>query len=255
MSVKISIITATFNSATTVGATIESVNQQRYKNFEHIFVDGYSTDDTLSVLRRHARKDAVIDSQRDDGIYDALNRGIGLSKGDIVGFLHSDDCLASEETLSKIAKVFEDPNVSVCYGDLEYVSARNTSKVVRYWRAGAFNLKSLQHGWMPPHPTVYIRKSLLKKMPFRLNYLISADYEWILRIFKTKDITAHYIPEVIVKMRLGGASNRSFKNIWQKTKEDLQAIKLHNIGGIPTLILKNLRKMTQFINHRKKEDK
>lgn len=255
MSVKISIITATFNSASTVGATIDSVNQQRYQNFEHVFVDGSSTDGTVSEVRRYARAGAVIDSQLDEGIYDALNRGVGLSTGDVVGFLHSDDYFASEETLSKIAQVFEDPNITLCYGDLEYVSARNSSKVVRYWRAGAFNFGRLRCGWMPPHPTVYVRRSLIEKTPFKLSYLISADYEWVLRIFKSKGVTTHYIPEVLIRMRLGGASNRSFKNIWQKSREDLQAIKLHNMGGISTLILKNFRKITQLINHKKKDVK
>lgn len=243
---KISVITATYNSADTLVSTLESLTSQSYTNFEHVVVDGLSTDRTLDVVRDFGIKDAVVDAQRDKGIYDALNRGVGLATGDVVGFLHSDDFFPDCDVLSKIAAAFSDPSIEMCYGDLAYVGYKDTSRAVRRWKSGDYRRRRLKFGWMPPHPTFYVRRELLERYPFNLTYRISGDYDVILRLLRKGNVRVAYIPHELVHMRLGGASNSSFENILQKTKEDWRVIRSNGIGGAVTLIGKNLRKLPQF---------
>lgn len=246
MSLKISVITATFNSSATVIDTCRSVVEQTYPNAEHVIVDGLSVDDTLSIIRGIGHPNLLIDSRTDEGIYDALNRGINLASGDVLGFLHSDDFFPCSEVLANVAMVFEDPSIDLCFGDLAYVSRTDKTKVVRRWRAGCFKPSKLRFGWMPPHPTVYVRRELLQKYLFDLDFRISGDYDALLRLLSASSIKAVYIPREIVHMRLGGASNKSISNIWKKTREDWYAIRSNNVGGFLTLIFKNIRKFPQF---------
>lgn len=244
---KISVITATFNSAQTIQSTLESLKQQSYSHFEHVVVDGLSTDSTLQLIQKLGVGGAVIDSRSDQGIYDALNRGIGLASGDVIGFLHSDDFYPDSDVLAKIARAFENPVVEMCFGDLAYVRQEDTSAVVRRWISGDFKAARLKFGWMPPHPTFYVRKEILQRHLFDVEYRISGDYEAMLRLLvRRSSQQVAYIPHELVHMRLGGASNRGFASLLKKTKEDWRAIRSNSVGGLVTLVSKNIRKLPQF---------
>jgi glycosyltransferase len=209
-------------------------------------VDGQSTDRTLDIVREFGIRSGVIDSQRDDGIYDALNRGINLASGDIVGFLHSDDFFPSPEVLADIASAFEDHSIDLSFGDLAYVGKSDPNRVVRRWKSGAYHPTKLKYGWMPPHPTVYARRELLQKYMFDLSFRVSGDYDAMLRLLSRESINAAYIPYELVHMRLGGTSNKNVANVLQKVKEDWHAIRSNDVGGFMTLVCKNIRKLPQF---------
>ena len=245
---KISLITVTYQSADTLSATIESVRRQTFSNFEYIVVDGGSTDETLEILKKNSD---VVDkwiSEPDKGIYDAMNKGIGLANGELIGFIHADDVFAKTDVLDNIELRFSESNFHLLYGDLEYVSAQNPEKVVRYWRSGSFRRQQLQRGWMPPHPTVYVKRQFFKEIGnFNVGYRISADYEWLLRALSNPAVRVEYLPQVLVRMRLGGASNGSLRNVISKSTEDLKALRTNNVGGMRTLFLKNASKLSQFV--------
>lgn len=244
---KISIVTAVFNAASTVEQALHSVAGQVGVEIEHVVVDGASTDGTLDkLLARRASIGAFL-SEPDAGIYDALNKGISLATGDVVGFLHSDDYFAHTNVVARIATAFADPDVDVVYGDLDYVSKDDSNTVVRRWVSGEFSNSALSRGWMPPHPTMYVRRELYARLGgFDTSYRIAADYECILRILGTHHVKTLYLPEVLIKMRTGGASNRSLRNMLLKSREDYRAMKRHEVGGWLTLIRKNLSKLPQF---------
>ncbi len=245
---KVSIITAVYNARETVGDAIESVLAQSYPGIEHIVVDGASTDGTREVLEGYRENLGVLISEKDNGIYDALNKGIALASGDIVGFLHADDMYASNRAVKQITDAFSDPAVDAVYGDLVYVNKVACDKVVRYWRAGEYSRSKLKSGWMPPHPTFYVRRSLYERMGgFDTSLRVAADYDCMLRFLWCGEIKCHYVPEVLVKMRLGGASNRSIANILRKSAEDYRVIRRNKVGGVHTLIWKNISKIPQFV--------
>jgi glycosyltransferase involved in cell wall biosynthesis len=246
--VKISIITAVYNNCETIAAALDSVLAQTGADFELIVIDGGSTDGTLAVLNGYADRLAVLVSEPDRGIYDALNKGIRRASGEVVGFLHSDDLFADDCVLKRVVEAFADPQVEAVYGDLLYVRKDNPDEVVRYWRAGAFSRARLGWGWMPPHPTFYVRRAVYERLGvFDTKYHIAADYDCMLRFLGKGCLRVGYIPEVLVKMRLGGASNRSLKNILRKSQEDYRALKNNQVGGIGALVWKNLSKLPQFI--------
>lgn len=246
---KISVITACFNSEATIGHAIASVNDQTYANVEHVFVDGGSSDGTLDVIEALSLRAKQLRSGPDSGIYDALNKGIALATGEIVGFLHSDDFYAHPNVLAAIGEQFSDPSVCGVYGDLDYVSQSDTDQVLRHWASKPFSPERLRRGWMPPHPTLYVRKAWYERIGgFDTRYRIAADYDSILRLFSSPAFETRYLPEVLVKMRTGGVSNRSLRNILQKSREDLDALRRGGVGGVPTLIAKNLRKVGQLRN-------
>lgn len=245
---QISIITAVLNRVATIADAVGSVQSQSYADVEHIIQDGGSTDGTLKVLERFAGQSTRIYSEKDRGIYDALNRGISKATGDIIGLMHSDDLFSNRYVLENIAKAFGDPNISGVYGDLQYVAADDATRVVRHWTSGAYHPAKLRMGWMPPHPTLYLRRDVFERWGvYDASFRIAADYEAILRYLVKGNIQLFYIPEVLVKMRLGGESNRSFAQILRKTIEDLRAIRRHKVGGMNTVIIKNLRKIGQFL--------
>lgn len=245
---KISIITAVLNREATVAQAIASVAGQSHVNVEHLVIDGASTDGTLAAIE-HARHPTMrLFSERDGGIYEALNKGIGLATGDIVGVLHSDDFFAHGLVLEKVAAAFADPGVLAVYGDLDYVSAADTRKVVRQWRSGSFSPQKLRWGWMPPHPTLFLRREVFERHgAYDQSYRIAADYEAILRCFGREDLRPVYIPEVLVKMRLGGESNRTLRGIVNKSLEDYRALRSNGIGGVGVLAWKNISKLSQFV--------
>lgn len=246
--IKISIVTATYNCAATIGDCLDSVATQTWNAVEHVVIDGASCDSTMALIRSHKNQPAVLVNEPDLGIYDALNKGVARASGDVVGFLHADDIYANSEVLSRVAEAFTDPTVDAVYGDLQYVRKDNMSKVVREWRSSTFNPQCLARGWMPPHPTLYIRRGWYERVGgFDLKYRIAADYFFILRLFSQPGFQAIYLPEVMVKMRVGGESNRSFGNIIRKSREDYDALRRSGVGGFGALVWKNLSKVTQFL--------
>ena len=229
-----------------------SVLNQSFQNIEYVIVDGNSTDQTLALVKQHQIQFPQIEfkilSEPDSSIYDALNKGVQLATGEVIGFVHSDDILADNQIISKLANQFDKKNVDGVYGDLQYVDKNNIGKIIRYWRSTNFNASLLKKGWMPAHPTLFLKKEVYEKHgEFNLSFKISADYDFMLRILKDDSLKFTYLPNVITKMRVGGASNRSVKNIIQKTKEDYRAVRSNNIGGWYLIFLKNISKVRQFI--------
>ncbi len=189
----------------------------------------------------------TIISEPDKGIYDALNKGIKAATGEAVGFLHSDDVYANADVLSTIAHTFMTKEVDAIYGDLDYISNDQNEKLIRHWKSHPFKRSKLRYGWMPPHPTFYMRTNRYRQLGgFDLRFKIAADYDSLLRYLWKNNISVAYIPEVLVKMRLGGASNRSIKNIIQKSREDWQAMKANGVPPLLALPAKNLSKVPQF---------
>lgn len=246
---KVSIITATYNSAKYIASSLNSIFNQDYKDIECIIIDGDSKDQTKSIIKTYQRKNLNITlvSEADNGIYDALNKGIKLATGDLIGFVHSDDNLASPHIISELVLAIKEKQAFGVYGDLQYVSQLDTSKLIRDWKSCVFSKSLLKKGWMPPHPTLFLKKEVYQKHGnFNQNYKISADYDFMLRVLKDKTLRFVYLPKVIIKMRVGGASNKDLKNIIQKTKEDYKAITSNKIGNLVTLFLKNYSKFKQF---------
>ncbi|NLH39970.1 MAG: glycosyltransferase [Elusimicrobia bacterium] len=245
---KVSIITTTFNSADTIKASIESVRSQTYPFIEHILIDGASTDETLNIARKIS-PDLRIISESDNGIYDALNKGIKMASGDIIGVLHSDDFYASKDIVESVIELFQNNDINSCYGDLCYVAKSNPEKIIRYWRSGEFNIKNFEKGWMPPHPTFFVRKEVYDKYGlFDLSYKISADYELMIRFLYKHSISVGYIERVMVNMRVGGKSNKNIYKILTKMAEDYKIIKQYKLGGFNTLLAKNFQKLPQFLH-------
>ena len=246
---KISIITATYNSSKSLKSCIDSVVMQDYGSIEYIIIDGKSSDSTTDIVNNYQATYSYIKmvSENDSGIYDALNKGLALATGDVIGFLHSDDLLSSSEIISDLIVKIQTEKLDGVYGDLQYVDKQNTNKVIRFWKSCEFKLSLLKNGWMPAHPTLFLREDIYHKHgEFDTSFKISADYDFMLRVLKDSALAFGYLPKVITKMRVGGASNRSLKNILIKTKEDYRALKSNNIGGIFTLLLKNISKIKQF---------
>ena len=246
---KVSIITATYNSAKYIASSLNSIFNQDYKDIECIIIDGDSKDQTISIIKTYQRKNLNITlvSEADNGIYDALNKGIKLATGDLIGFVHSDDKLASPHIISELVIAIKKTQAHGIYGDLQYVSKLDTSKLIRNWKSSVFSKSLLKKGWMPPHPTLFLKKEVYQKHGnFNQNYKISADYDFMLRVLKDNTLRFFYLPKVIIKMRVGGASNKNLKNIIQKTKEDYKAITSNKIGNWVTLFLKNYTKFKQF---------
>lgn len=246
---KITLITATFNSALSIKTCLDSVVFQNYNNLEYLIIDGKSSDTTVNIVTEYQQKFPFIKliSEKDEGIYDALNKGVVLSEGDVIGFVHSDDLLASKTVISEIVSTLKNKALDGVYGDLEYVRKEDTAKVVRFWRSRSFNSKLLSKGWMPAHPTLFLKKEVYEKHGFfNLTYQISADYDFMLRVLKDDSLKFGYLPKVITKMRIGGASNGSINNIIKKTKEDYRAIRSNHIGGWFSILIKNTSKIKQL---------
>ena len=244
---KVSIITACYNSSANILDCIESVNNQTYLDIEHIFIDGLSSDKTIDIIKSNSKRNPVILSENDKGIYYALNKGLSIVSGDIIGFVHSDDLISSSSIIFEIVKKIKLESVDGLYGDLNYVDKMNTNKVIRFWKSRNFKHEFLKRGWMPAHPTFFLKNEVYKKHGlFDLSYRIAADYDFMLRVLKDHTLKFGYLPKVITIMRVGGASNVSLKNIIQKTKEDYRAIRSNKIGGWFSILLKNFSKIKQF---------
>ena len=223
----ISIITVCFNSANTIESTICSIVEQDYPHVEHIIVDGGSTDGTREIVASSSSVSEFI-SEPDQGIYDAMNKGIAMASGEIIGILNADDFYTSDDVLSMVAKVFENPCVDACYADLVYVRQDNPDEVVRYWKSRSYKLGLFRRGWMPAHPTFFCRKSVYERFgKFDLNYKIAADVELLFRFLEKHQIKSVYLPKTLIKMRLGGTTNQSWSNIKTQNAEVLSALDKH----------------------------
>ena len=244
---KVSIITACYNAESTIERCLNSINNQDYSNIEHIVIDGASDDKTLEILEKQQNSISHLVSEQDNGIYDALNKGIKLATGDIIGFLHADDLFASQQTISQIVASFSQKSTDSVYGDLEYISSKG--KIIRYWKSSEFTLSKLKKGWMPPHPTFFVRASVYQKCGlFDTKFKIAADYDFMLRVLGRYKISTAYLPLIITQMQLGGASNKNIRNILIKMKEDFIALRKNKIGGISTIFWKNISKIPQFFS-------
>ena len=245
---KVSVITVCFNSAETIENTIQSVIEQNYSNIEYIVVDGKSKDDTRKILERYKEHISILLSEKDDGIYYAINKGIALATGDIIAILHADDFYCSNQVISSVVKTFQEKQTDTVYGDLQYVHRNDTNKVTRHWIAGAFNSELFRKGWMPPHPAFFVQRSCYIKFGvFNTDLKSSADYEMMLRLLEKHKCSTHYFPHVLVKMRVGGKSNVTLINRIKANREDKKAWLINGLKPrMFTLILKPLSKLGQF---------
>jgi len=245
---KISLITVCYNASKTIDETLDSVKNQTYKNVEYIVVDGRSSDGTLEILKSRSEQIDKLISEKDSGIYDAMNKGLAIASGDIVGFLNADDVFADNDILELIARTFDAERTDSVFGDLQYVSAQNIGKVLRNWKEKKYKQSRFKQGWMPPHPTFYVRRELLEKWGgFNTQFKISADYELMLRLLYKHGISSFHIPRILVKMKVGGKSNQSIKNRIIANKEDRLAWEINGLKRFPfTTALKPLRKINQF---------
>lgn len=244
---KVSVIVSVFNNKGTISDAIQSIILQNYEHIECIVIDAGSTDGTVEVVKSFGNKINVFVSESDNGIYDGLNKGISLATGDVISFLHSDDVYDNKNVISNVVRLFSN-DVQGVYGDLVYTHRADVKKVVRYWKSGIFSTPLLDKGWMPPHPTLFLRSGVYHQYGnFDSNYKIAGDYDFMLRILKA-GVLVRYLPSVLYRMRMGGKSNRSIKNLLNKSKEDFRAMKKNGINR-PYLALfyKNSSKIMQLI--------
>tara|TARA_B100000963_G_scaffold273605_1_gene241817 strand:- start:4 stop:774 length:771 start_codon:yes stop_codon:yes gene_type:complete len=245
---KISIITVALNSANTIEDTIKSIISQDYKNIEYIVIDGGSTDRTLEIIKKYKSNISFFSSEQDDGIYDAMNKGIVAATGDIIGILNSDDFYPNSFIVSNVAKSFIKYSCDAVYGDLVYVKSNDVSKIKRYWQAGYYTTSKIKNGWMLPHPTFFVKKIMYERYGYYDTGLkSSADYEMILKLLYKYNISAYYIPMILVKMRVGGESNRSLLNRIKANRQDSLSWTRNQLKK-PFLIRikKPLQKLRQF---------
>jgi glycosyltransferase involved in cell wall biosynthesis len=230
---KLSIITVSYNSENFIEKCITSVISQSYKNIEYIVIDNLSTDNTSKILQKYSNNISLIVQERDKGVYDAMNKGIKFAKGDVVGFLNSDDFYADKEVLSKVANKFnENPSLGACYSDLIYIDKINSSKIIRYWESNQFVPGSFSKGWCPPHPTFFVRRLVYKYFGgFNLNYRTASDVELMMRFLEINKICSEYVPEIWVNMRIGGLSNRSLKSIICQNQDVRRALANHGLNN------------------------
>ncbi|WP_367773617.1 glycosyltransferase family 2 protein [Flavobacterium sp. WC2421] len=248
MTMKVSIITICYNRSATIAKAIESVLNQDYPNIEYIVIDGNSTDGTQAVIAKYSSRIAQYISEPDQGMYDALNKGLQLATGDVVGLMHSDDEFYDTGVVSKIVAAFMNtPDTDGVYGDGVYISNDTAAKVVRNRIGGAFSLDKIKKGWLPLHPTVYLKKSLIDKYgAYNLDFKIASDTEFLLRyLFKYK-IKMFYLQQYIVKMRMGGLST-SYARAFEVLKEDYAIYKFHNVNPIRAVFQKKLQALTQYL--------
>jgi glycosyltransferase involved in cell wall biosynthesis len=252
---KISIITATYNCNPILIDCLNSVALQSYNNIEHIIIDGASTDGTLPLINSKRDQISVLVSEPDNGIYDAMNKGIKLATGNIIGFLNSDDFYANNEIISKVAIEFKrDPYLDVCYADLIYVNKLNSNKNIRYFKSSKFKQGLFSKGWCPPHPTFFVRRSAYERYgSFDLNYRIASDFDLMMRFLEIHKIKSRYIPEVWVKMRMGGVSNKNLKNIWLQNREILNSLQRNGLKVNPIIffVYKIVSRFQQFFERQR----
>ncbi|HEB75853.1 MAG TPA: glycosyltransferase [Nitrospirae bacterium] len=246
---RVSIITVVYNGAENIEDSVRSVIGQTHKDIEYLVIDGGSTDGTLDILRRYEDGITKIVSEPDNGIYDAMNKGLGMASGDIVGILNSDDLYADNRVIENVVEHFSEKRVDSCYGDLVYVDRRNTNIPVRHWKSGEFVRNRFRSGWMPPHPTFFVKRDVYDKYGFlNVDFPLAADYELMLRLLYRYEVSTTYIPRVLVKMRTGGTSTPGLYTV-RAVAENYKAWKVNNLNPNPiTFVLKPLSKLFQYVN-------
>jgi glycosyltransferase involved in cell wall biosynthesis len=251
---KVSVITISYNSVDTIEDTIQSVIEQDYHNLEYVLIDGGSTDGTLKIIEKYRNRITKFITEKDQGIYDAMNKGISMASGEVVGILNSDDIYTDKHVISDMVSTLGEADA--VYADLVYVKRENTEEVVRYWQAGQLKPNSFHQGWMPPHPTFFLRKKCYDSFGrYNLSLRSAADYELMLRMVVKHKISVNYLPRIITKMRVGGQSNITLKNRLKANKEDREAWKINGLNPyFYTLTIKPVRKITQFLKKPKGEE-
>ncbi len=246
--IKVSIITVVYNNEQYIESAIKSVLEQTYPNIEYIVIDGASKDKTMEVVKKYEGKIAKWVSEKDKGIYDAMNKGLRLASGDIIGILNSDDIYANNEVIALVVENIEKTGADACFGDLVYVDQKNTDTIVRFWKSSEYQHGKFKWGWMPAHPTFFVKNEIYKKYGvFNTDFRIAADYELMLRFLEKYGIKSCYIPKVMVKMRIGGKSNQSLGNIIKANREAYRAWKINKLKANPlTIIAKPLLKIPQY---------
>ena len=247
---KVSIITVCYNAVHTIEETLLSVQGQTYRDVEHIVIDGASTDSTLDVLKKHQSQIDILISENDKGIYDAMNKGVQLASGDVIGFLNADDMFANQNVIKTMVDAFTAVQSDIVYGDLIYFKrTENQDKRVRYFKCSPFKPGLFAKGWCPPHPTFYAKKAVYEHLGgFDLNLKMGNDIELMMRFLEKNKISSHYIPQILVNMRVGGISNQSLKNIWLQNKMILSAAKQLEIpiATLPFIIYKIIDRTSQY---------
>jgi len=252
---RISVITAVYNGMPFIEDCLLSVASQSHPDIEHIVVDGGSTDGTVDVIKRYEDRIARWTTGPDRGMYDALNKGIGMATGDAIGMLNSDDTYEGDDVIETVARCLDEKAVDSCYGDLVYVGRDDPSRVIRLWRSSSYVPGLLRRGWMPPHPSFFCRRSAYEKWGgFDTSFRIAADYELMVRLLSRGRTSTCHIPRVLVRMRTGGISNRSVSAMIKKSIEDYRVIRMHGLGGFGTLLMKNLSKVPQFFRGGRKAE-
>jgi glycosyltransferase involved in cell wall biosynthesis len=254
---KISIITACYNAADTLGDTLDSVASQNYSDIEHIIIDGGSVDGTEKIVEEKGRRVSVWCSETDQGVYDGMNKGLLIASGDVVGFLNADDVYMHSDVLVKVADTMSDPSVDACYADLVYVDRIQTNRVIRHWISQNYVPGLFEKGWMPAHPTFFVRKSVYEKFGgFNLRYRLQSDFDLVLRFMRVHGIKTCYIPELWVRMRMGGMSNKNILNMIRGNLEAYSSCRANGVNVPPWFILSKIfSRLPQFIKaYRMKPD-
>ncbi|MFN2429455.1 MAG: glycosyltransferase family 2 protein [Cryomorphaceae bacterium] len=249
---KVSIITVSYNAVDTIEDTIRSVLAQDYPNLEYILVDGASTDGTLKIIEQYRSSIHKVVSEPDSGVYDAMNKGIALAEGHVIGILNADDTYSGNQIVSQVADFLQKQDIDSCYGDLKYVDRKIPEKVTRSWKSGAYRRSKFRYGWMPPHPAFFAKRQLYDTYGnFHTELKTSADYELMLRFLYRYGASSGHIPTVLVNMKTGGQSNASFSNRMAANREDRKAWELNGLKPpFFTTYLKPFRKIFQFIGPR-----
>ena len=245
---KVSVITISYNAESTIEETIQSVVNQKYKDVEYILIDGASKDGTLKIIEKYKDRIHNVLSEPDNGVYDAMNKGIALATGDLIAILNADDVYVDSDVIGNVVNALQNSGADSCYGNLEYVDRLNSLKVKRLWISGNYHKESFMNGWMPPHPAFFAKRKLYTEFgSFNTLLKTSADYELILRFLFRHNVSTVYLNQVLVKMKIGGQSNASTKNRLRANAEDRLAWKINGLRpGKLTLIKKPLRKLSQF---------
>ncbi|MBW4538619.1 MAG: glycosyltransferase [Myxacorys chilensis ATA2-1-KO14] len=246
---KVSIITVVFNGEQTIEDTIQSVLLQDHPDIEHIIIDGASTDKTLSIINTYTGKIAKVVSERDRGIYDAMNKGLRLASGDIIGILNSDDFYADTTVISSVVRQFEQTGANSVFGDLVYVTSSDLDRVVRYYSSARFHPDQFAYGWMPAHPTFFVKRWAYEQYGlFKTDYQIAADYELLTRFLAKHRLSYSYLPKTMVKMRTGGVSTTNLKSNWILNREIIRGCAENNIQtNMPKVLSKYFTKVFQLV--------
>ena len=254
---KVTIITPIFNAAKTIRNNLQSIKKQTYTNWEHIIIDNQSTDNSLKIIKKNLHKKMKIISEKDNGIYDAINKGIKLAKGDIISILHADDLFFSKDVLSSIVDKIKKHKVSIVFGDLIYVKKNNLQKNLRYWKSENYKIGSFKKGWSPPHPCFFMKKKLYIKFGLYKTYIgNSSDIEMMYRMLEKHKISSFYINKVLIKMRYGGASNKNLIQIIKQNMQTLKFLKLNTFSRILIFIYhKLINRLVQIMNRNNIHDK